>query len=257
MPAAMKVCTLFIGLGVLLGSDAKAQVDPRLAGDLLAVMDRHVQERKLAKVPTARLTDLSINTLMLTRRFYRQGDEWVVTFLPASDPSVAAMARMIPIDSVGQVDTRPAIYDYRVTAVVDRGALISVRQRVADGEQRADERVDHYVLEMDRRFVPVRKEIHYRDGRVPLSLSYDPRGPMSVGFEAAPLDLPDITKDDGTPTRDASGRPALEFHINDIYARPVMVIWSETQPWPSLVKTVAGTAVLSQSAVRAESGVVR
>jgi hypothetical protein len=212
--------------------------------DMLGIMQKHVQEQKLKRVPGARLGLASIQTLKLGSRFYQAGQTWSVRFTPNGDPNVAAMVRKVDISSVAEVARDAATFDYRVLGFDDAGnARISVTQRVGANELRAEPRVDHVVLSVNRKFSPVRKEIFYRDGRAPLTIRYDSGAVTMMGFSAAPIDLPNLDNDDGSEIEDG-GKKALQFEVMDLYARPVTTIWREGELWPALVKTTAGDAVL-------------
>jgi hypothetical protein len=225
--------------------DASAQYDPAMVNEMLQIMSKHVQEKKLREIPYARLRDVALTVLGLDRRFYLLGETWAVKFTPTGDPNVIAMPMMESQHSSSYIERTPVIYDFRVAEIVSkRLARISIAQRVVSGEQRADSRIDHLIIIMNHQFVPVGKEIHYRDGRPPVIIAMDPQRPSAMGFDAAPIDLPNLASDDGAPARDAAGKPGLEFKTVDVYARPVTVFWREGGLWPAAVRTVAGTAVL-------------
>lgn len=221
-----------------------AQVDDAMYRDLMSIAQKRVRERQLRRVPGARLGLGAIQALKLSERFYKPGDAWAVRFTPTSDPAVAAMARMESVADVKPVERESSTYDFKVIGLPDANlARVSVTQRLAPGENRMDPKIDHVVLTMNRRFIPVKKEIYYRNGRPPLAIALDERGPMAMGMEAAPVDMPNLGNDDGTPLVDpATGKPGVRFETEDIYGRSVSATWLEGELWPSVVDTTAGTA---------------
>ena len=242
VPGALSVlCLLAAGQG------AQAQVEPGQVNEMLGIMQRHLSEVKLRAVPGARLGDTSTTALKLGQRFYRVGEKWAVRFEPTSDPSIATMARksILDADSQNPITADPIIYDYAVLAVSGEGnAKIGITQRLTRPEAKANGLVDHVVLTIGPRFTPVGKEIHYRDGRPPLSIAIAARGNFAMGFDATPTDLPNILTDNGTPVRGLDGAAGLEFTTVDIYGRPVTTLWREGEVWPASVKTTSGTATL-------------
>lgn len=233
-------------LGLCLTTTCFAQVETALYNELISIASKHAAEKSLKSIPSARLGQRAIAALRLTDKFYALGQSWAVKFTPSGDPGFAGMARKAQ-PAAAQIAMQPTIYDFKVIGFsVDGDARIRIEQRVGQGEMRADARVDHIVLTMSKAYIPVSKEIHYRDGRRPLSIDLQSRAAMAMGFEAAPVDLPNLGENDGKQVRDESGKTGLEFHGSDLFARPVNAVWLEGEAWPSRVSTSAGTAVVEK-----------
>ncbi len=227
------------------GTSAQAQVDSNQVSERLSIMQKHVQELKLRAVPGARLRESAASALRLQERFYHLGEKWSVRFEPTNDAAIASMARKSAVDEGGTVVTEPLLYDYEVVGLgADGNARISITQRVAGSEGRADGQVDHVVLGISPRFTPVSREIFYRDGRPPRTIAIAARGNLAMGFSATPTDLPNLLTDDGVPARDHAGSSGLKFTTVDIYGRTVTTFWREGDVWPSTVQMVSGTATL-------------
>lgn len=236
---------------------ARAQESEAEYRELLGIAQKSIEHkreraesrRRVQLTLGARLGASQIARLGLNRRFYETGQSWRVRFTPSADPSVAAIARKSEQGAAGRT-LRPTEFAYVVVEVgappgASRPADDEARIRVSQlpGEALLDARVEYVLLTVGRDFVPRKREIHYRDGRAPIVLLYAGTGPLSMGFDATPLELPNLSEDEGTPTRDG-GVAALRFRTQDVYARPVEALWREGDPWPAEVKTVAGTAKL-------------
>lgn len=236
--------TVFV-TGMLVAVAAQAQVDSALYDQGLEIAAKHARAKKMRQVPGARLSVSAVQKLKLTGKYYAPGQRWVVKFTPTSDPAVAAMTRKVAMTAAtATVSAEPVFYDFEVLEIAASGnARVRVKEKVAQGRSPQDGRIDHLVIELNQRYVPVKKEIYYRDGRRPILLELNPHNPLSLGFEAMPIDLPNLGEDDGIEIRDERG-PGLKFETNDLLARPITVVWHEGEIWPSQVKLVSGTAEL-------------
>lgn len=247
---------LSLGLLLSLSGSCFAQVESSEYNRLAAIASRFAAEKKLRALPAARLGEVAIAKLKLDRKYYKLGESWRVKFTPNGDPNIAAMTRNSLPENGEVIQTDPSIYEYKVTGFTDAGfAQIDIRQIVSRNQMRAEPRIDHVVLTLNRRFSPVLKQVFYRDGRVPLRVEANPDQAFAMGFEAAPMDLPNLDSLDGESVQDGEDHSgsaglarltSLRFETSDIFARKVEVVWREGELWPSTVKTTSGIAKLQR-----------
>lgn len=228
----------------LVASAAFAQTDEAQLRQSLEIAAKFAREKKLKQVPVARLAPGSIDLLKLNGKFYHLKDHWTVKFTPNQE--VAAMARMAAPDGGEVREGEPSFYEFTVLEVTDEGlARIEVRPRKDREAWSADRNFDHLVLVMNKRFIPLRKEIYHKGNAQPARvLRFDSGETMASGFEASPLDLPNLGTDDGKPVRDSAGRVALAFDVQDLFGRPVSVLWRQGEMWPAEVRSTAGLATV-------------
>lgn len=185
--------------------------------------------------------------LGLSRRALVTGESWSSEFFPSPSPDDGGE---------GEPGRKPFHFDFKVTSVdSNRLARVEVRQNRGLDAVAADPRVDHMVLFLDERFVVVRRETHHRDGRPPVVLLTNGRANMPTGFQAYPIDLPNLSLAEGQPVRDVPAElksradfdpgKALDFRFSDLYARPLRAIWRDGDAWPIYVSTPAGVSVRS------------
>jgi hypothetical protein len=241
-------CVLVSMISPVFADAARAQQSDAEYLELLAIAQKSVERRREAREQRARarlsrgLGATQVARLGLNRKFYEKGQSWRVVFTPSADPAVAAIVRKeLPGTKGGTM--KPTEFEYSVLDASTEEARIQVKQ--LPGGAPLDARVDHVVLTIASDFVPRRKEIFYRDGRAPVVLVYAAEGPLAMGFEATPLELPNLSEDEGEAVRDG-GVPALRFQTQDLFARPVEAVWREGEAWPAEVKTVAGVARLKR-----------
>lgn len=244
----MKSLGAFFGVATLCVSAVGfAQVESGQYNELIAIASKHAAEKQLRQIPGARLGSRAQNALKLNGRFYEPGQSWLVKFLPTSDPAVAGMSRKSAPLAEPTLTPQPTTYEFKVLEVTpEHQANIQIKQRILPGDASGDGRVERIVLTMSAQFTPVRKSVFYRDGRRPISIDFEGHGALAMGFEATPVDLPNLNSDDGHPVSDANGRGALEFRVSDLFGRPVEALWREGELWPAVVKSVAGTAVVQK-----------
>lgn len=225
----------------------------------LKIAQDHATKEKMRGAVQPGSASSAIAVLGLRQRFYQTGDAWSVAYTPSDNPDVRRSSS--PAELVA-VKRKPVYFDYKVVGIdAQRLARIEVRQRVGENEMAIDSRIDHMILVVNPQFVTVRKEVHFRDGRPAAVMATNGQANVSTGFSAYPVDLPTLNGSEGETLRDVpselkkisdfDAKRALDFHANDLYARPVRAIWRDGDLWPIYVKTPAGTAILVSSAVAA------
>ena len=223
----------------------------------------------------------ALSRLGLLRHVFAVGQHWTVQVTPKVDsrgrPPISS-AEPLPAAEPERV-----LYDFKVLSVVPgSNARVEVRERAATSEALSS-RVDHIVLTLNEQFVVRAKEIHHvnrpahssvrqgatapvdrtstieRQGATApvdrtTTIEFGGEANVALGFEAYPIDLPDLGSAENEPLRDIPKAVAkhlpvapehiLDFHFNDLFARPVRALWAEGDVWPLYYENTAFTAIL-------------
>lgn len=243
-------------VGLLSTVHALAQTDAEYFSRLGA-MQKVSAVAKLRALGVADSTQAvrALSMVGLQRRFYEVGQSWSVDFR-ANESTLARKSGGLAVDPTVRTLRRPSRFDYKVLAIDSRlhRASIEVRQHINSDDLPVDPRLERVILTVSEQFVVLAKELFYRDGRAPTTIALNAAGNVPMGFDAYPVDLPDLASREGQPLREVPDelkeRPgltsarALDFRVNDLFARPVRLIWTEGEVWPVYVQSPAGTAIL-------------
>lgn len=227
----------------------------------LEIADRHVARRKALKaaengVPLPR-DMLRSFAREVPGRSYSKGDRWrVVAFQVLPD---GARTRVSALENPG---ARSALFEYRVTNVMEEGATLVVRQVAAADMPLVDPRVKEIELRLDGKQRQTAKIYHFWGGAE--SIPVAPEGTRSKVslLELYPLDafdtysaersaadrIPALPEDWQSLAERLGYRPQLSasgwYEQDDFFGRPLQALWKNGAPWPTFLRTPQGVALL-------------
>lgn len=264
-------------VGVVLGGVSLGlEAIPRIAqaedspATVTSPEEQYLQELKIAqakvlRVKKARLAAASLSSPLvksLFGRYYHVGDSWDVAAFQYMNP----MARMTSDpDHLKMEITRSGIFHYEVVSVKsDRipEVVMKVTQKLDFGLSPPDPRVQALTLTMNDQLVQTRKSYQLVGHSLPVAASPNGIHSSVSPLELFPLDVPEIlTASRAQATtlpqlpaeaqavaRKANYQPDLTrsswFEQDDVFGRPVQVLWQQGDPWPAYLKTANGVAIL-------------
>jgi hypothetical protein len=218
----------------------------------------HIHQLRAQASGTALSTSLVQNVL---GRFYQVGDNWDV--LVWQESSTLAAKTAAPTTYRGRI----AEFHYEVTKVnpgSDSKVTVKVTQKQDFGLKPLDSRVTSLDLTMSDKFAQSQKTYHFGGTRV---FAASPNGLHTAVslLELCPLDVPDIyTAEQSAPTAlpslptafDATAKKAgysadlsksAWFDQEDLFGRPIEILWQRGDLWPAYMKTPGGIAILVRS----------
>ncbi len=212
--------------------------------------------------------NLSSNLLnRLFGRYYRMGDSWIV----AAWQFEHGMSRMTgDSDKTQSRLGRGGIFKYQVTSV-KTGTHPEVVIRVTQEEQpkfpKVDPKVEYLQLTMSDTLMQSEK-IYSLGPRSSLRTA-SPNGIHTEisPLELYPLDAPEVDFSLRAPAKmpelpnaiqsflaqtrwNLKTSNALSFQQDDFFGRPIEMIWEQGKPWPSVLKTINGIAILLDRSTR-------
>ncbi|HUP56775.1 MAG TPA: hypothetical protein VM598_04930 [Bdellovibrionota bacterium] len=254
--------SLLVVLFLILWLPATASADTRKEYfDALKAAQAKVERAKQARelrAQSALVGETSLAPSLAPR--HRVGDRWKVAAW-SSDPN--AMRHTSDPAALEKRSGRGAIFLYEVVRVAAGEVEIKVTQLEESGFTKIDARVDALTIAFKSGFAQERRE-YQLGGSSPRTFKASPEGmraPVSY-LELFPLEAPELSTAVRTAARELPEMPeplralwksrgrALDLgqseHIeqDDFFGRRIEAIWQAGQPWPTVLKTPHGTAIL-------------
>ncbi len=197
-------------------------------------------------------------------RYYQVGDSWDVIASQIDNP----MMRMTGDDAhLKPKKIRIGAFHYEVIEVKDGArpeVVIKVTQTEDFGLKPIDRRISYLTLTMGDHLVQSKKTYSIAGTGQLVPVSPDGGRSNFTLLELFPLDAPDVVT---AESRKATSLPELPEELSarakqagfapdlsrsswieqdDFFGRPVQMLWQQGDPWPSLIKTTNGYAILAR-----------
>ncbi len=142
------------------------------------------------------------------------------------------------------------------------GTQLTITPTESDGAALSDARVQNILITLNERDQEVEKSYLFKGQSSRISVSPNgPRSPMTA-VEGSPIDFPDVLtaeRVEGLPVAElpaalqqflarhgysADPKRGPWYETSDLFGRPVEMMWIDGEPWPRILKTAQGFAVL-------------